>query len=111
MANIILEPVHMSCISCVAETVQSFLFSIFPSEGLSDNYNVSISRWKRRVSYQEQGAIWNLSRWVSYVSSNLPSHLRSIEDTVTRILLTISSGHREPLSKLAGLIDPVEVSN
>lgn len=62
------------------------------------------------VIYQQQGAILNWSVLVSYVSSNLPSQVGSSYAAVTRILLTISSGHLELLSKLAGMTVPVKVS-
>lgn len=51
-----------------------------------------------------------LSVSVSYVSSNLPLQLGSSNDAVNRILLTISSGHLDVLSKLAGLTEPVDGS-
>lgn len=59
--------------------------------------------------YQRHGAMMNLSVFVSYVSSNFPFQLESKNDDETRILLTISSGHLDVLSKLAGKIAPVEV--
>lgn len=52
----------------------------------------------------------NRSVRVSYVSSNFPFQLRSSCAADTLSLLTISSGHLEVLSKLAGMTDPVEVS-
>lgn len=59
--------------------------------------------------YQRHGAIMNRSVFVSYVSSNFPFQLESSNDDETRILRTISSGHLDVLSKLAGKIEPVEV--
>lgn len=52
----------------------------------------------------------NRSVCVSYVSNNLPLQFGSSHAAVTRILLTISSGHREVPSNLAGTIDPIEGS-
>lgn len=65
---------------------------------------------KDETLYQAHGAMTNWSVLVSYVSSNLPVQFGSSNEDVTLILRMISSGHLEVPSKLAGVINPVEVS-